>query len=90
MSSTNGPTYEPDPKSQGTVPSNDHDPAASVVAKPGSSILPSGGLLMVTDSVIELFGWKPVPTALAMHPGQFPETLTLSVGPAGEGGDGGT
>ena len=33
---------------------------------------------------------EPVPTALATHPGQFPETLTLSVGPGGDGGDGGT
>ena len=90
MSSTNGPTYEPDPKSQGTVPSNDHDPAASVVAKPGSSTLPSGGLLMATNSVIELFGWNPVPTALARHPGQVSETLTLSVGPGGDGDAGGT
>jgi hypothetical protein len=44
---------------------------------------------MSTNNVIELFGWNPVPTALATHPGQVPETLRLSVGPDGDGGDGG-
>jgi len=37
MSSMNGPTYGPSPKSQGIVPENDHDPLASVVAKLGTS-----------------------------------------------------
>ena len=39
----------------------------------------------MTNSVIELFGWNPVPTALATHPGQFPETLTLSADPVETG-----
>lgn len=90
MSSMNWPTNGPSPKSQGMVPENNHDPLASVVAKSGMSVLPVNGLLISTCSVIELVGWNPVPTADATQPGQSPETPTVSEGPAGAGGAGGT
>ena len=44
------------------------------------------GLLNSTCSVIELFGWNPVPIAVAMQPGQFPETLSARLGPGAGGG----
>ena len=79
-SSMNCPTKGPSPKSQGIVPVNDHEPLASVLAKSGMSVLPVNGLLISTCSVIELFGWKPAPTADATQPGQSPETPTVSEG----------
>ena len=49
MSSTNGPSTGPHRSCTRRGPSNDHEPLASVVAKPGSSTLPSGGLVMLTN-----------------------------------------
>ena len=72
------------------MPEYDQVPLASVVAKLGMSALPVNGLLISTCSVIELFAWNPVPTADAVQPGQSPETLSVSAGPAGPAGAGGT